>query len=688
MPDKRSIDNVSKEEERDLKKVHFENIESKEEDEYDPTPATLLTSHSTVIESDNILKLSNFEEDRNYSYKEWQIILSKIVTEGNNEKIDKAFNKYFSQYINDGDQWCKYIESKMKDISTIDKPLIEGLFSKILTKVYNIKLWRLYVKYVEIINPITPDNSERARSIVLKAFNFAIETVGIDFFESHEIWKDYLKYLYKWQTVTPNEASTREELIRKALRKMISYPNINLEDNWETFVKFEEDINLNKSRKIFNEITEEFLKIKKINEELIRITKSIKKLDDRRYSSRQIKRWNEWILWEKKNKMNLNENELNKRIEYVYKSSLQYCGLISEVWFNYSNYLILDKVDDKNGVEILNDGIKVNPLSLILRYQLSNYYEKNMIDNKNNNDNLTFENIKNIWLELIKNIEDYDNNNNSNDGDIKIKNKDRLITYCFSLLMRITKRISNMKEVRIIFKLARQYKSIDWIIFYQYAMIEYHNKEIKIASRTFSLGMQYYSKNIKFIEKYLNFLININDMTTFKTIIEVSINENFKDNKTGLKILFKKYFEVEQIFGDIQSINNLTKRYMRTFNQDSAIEIINIGLKSKEDEFNCIKELDEYGNGFKIENDMYEKLEDVETIGENDIDINNVINELNDNTNESNKNYNNNKGEEGNDIKAKLHSFLQALPQDAEYQDQIKDLSIGKMLQYFRSVEE
>lgn len=679
MPDKRNIDTVSTEEERDLKKVHFENVESKEEDEYDPAPATHLPTSTIIIETDNISKLTEFEENRNYSYKEWQIILSKIITEGNTEKIDKAFNKYFSQYVNDGDQWCKYIESKMKDVSTIDKPLIEGLFSKVLTKIYNIKLWRLYLKYVEIINPITPDNSERARSIVLKAFNFAIETVGIDFFQSHELWKDYLKYLYMWQTVTPNEASTREDLIRKALRKMISYPNVNLEDNWETFVKFEEDINLNKSRKIFNETTEEFLKIKKINEELIKITKSIKKLDDRRYSSRQLKRWNEWILWEKKNKMNLNENELNKRIEYVYKSSLEYCGLIPEVWFNYSNYLILDKGKDKNGAEILNDGIKVNPCSLILRYQLSNYYEKNMIDNSH--DNSSIEKIKSIWLELIKNIEDSNNTNN------QIKNKDRLITYCYSLLMRIIKRISNMKEVRIIFKLARQYKSIDWIIFYQYAMIEYHNKEIKIASRTFSLGMQYFSKKIKFIVKYLEFLININDMTTFKTVIEVSINENFKDDKKALKILFKKYFEIEQTFGDIQSINNLTKRYMKTFNQDSAIELINVGLKSNEDEFNCIKELDEYGNGFRVENDMYEKLQDVETVGEDDINISDVIDELNDNTNGGNKNYNNNKGGEADDIKAKLYSFLQALPQDAQYQEQIKDLSIGKIFDYFRNVE-
>ena len=28
-----------------------------------------------------------------------------------------------------------------------------------------------------------------------KAYKFAIDTVGIDFFKSHEIWGDYLKYL-------------------------------------------------------------------------------------------------------------------------------------------------------------------------------------------------------------------------------------------------------------------------------------------------------------------------------------------------------------------------------------------------------------------------------------------------------------------------------------------------------------
>ncbi|GMM45766.1 cleavage polyadenylation factor subunit [Pichia kluyveri] len=543
------------------------------------------------------IKEKEEEIKTNYTYGEWNSVLTTAVIEGNENKITKLFDTYLSQYVNDGDKWTMYIEwmmNKEVDGDKLDKKRIESSFFKILTKIYNVELWRLYLKYVEKVNPITAGNAENARNIVLKAYQFSIEIVGQDFFESYNIWSDYLRYLYIWQPVTPNEEKTKMELIRSSLKRMISYPSIKLEDNWKIFVKFEEDLDLNQSRKIINENIKEYLKLKEINDELMEITKSISKLKDRKYSIRQIRRWNKWIEWEKKNLMNKNEVELKKRINYVYNLSIQYCNIIPEIWYNYYEYLKNEEDIDKSN-EILNDGLKVNPISLILTNEVSNEYEiKGDI-----------EKIKEIWIKLIKNIEE--------DED-SFQNKNEIITYCYCRLMKIINRIGDIKEVRIIFKMSRNFKGIEWNIFKEYSMIEYYKNELGISKRAYSIGMQYFNNNIRFICSYLDFLVLIKDMTNFKKIMEMSL-EKFEDSNDRKK-LFKKYFKVEDRFGDIGSIKMLIKRSGR------GIYLLEEGLRDEEDDYNEMKSpvavLDQYRKGgYNVE--LEEVFEDVKEVV-NDVD--------------------------------------------------------------------
>ena len=538
------------------------------------------------------IKEKEEEIKTNYTYGEWNSVLTTAVIEGNENKITKLFDTYLSQYVNDGDKWTMYIEwmmNKEEDGDKLDKKRIESSFFKILTKIYNVELWRLYLKYVEKVNPITAGNAENARNIVLKAYQFSIEIVGQDFFESYNIWSDYLRYLYIWQPVTPNEEKTKMELIRSSLKKMISYPSIKLEDNWKIFVKFEEDLDLNQSRKIINENIKEYLKLKEINDELMEITKSISKLKDRKYSIRQIRRWNKWIEWEKKNLMNKNEVELKKRINYIYNLSIQYCNIIPEIWYNYYEYLKNEEDIDKSN-EILNDGLKVNPMSLILTNEVSNEYEiKGDI-----------EKIKEIWIKLIKNIEE--------DED-SFQNKNEIITYCYCRLMKIINRIGDIKEVRIIFKMSRNFKGIEWNIFKEYSMIEYYKNELGISKRAYSIGMQYFNNNIRFICSYLDFLVLIKDMTNFKKIMEMSL-EKFEDSNDRKK-LFKKYFKVEDRFGDIGSIKMLIKRSGR------GIYLLEEGLRDEEDDYNEMKSpvavLDQYRKGgYNVE--LEEVFEDVKEV--------------------------------------------------------------------------
>lgn len=611
-------------------------------------------------------------EQFDYEYNEWDTVLRKKLEDGNSDEITLAFESYLGQYVNDGDKWASYIEwimNSSKNIEELDKKRIESTFFKVLTKVYNVKLWRLYLKYVELINPITPDNGERARSTVLKAYKFAIETVGIDFFKSHEIWGDYLKYLYLWQTVNPNEVSTREDLIRKALKSMIGYPSLNLEENWKTFIKLETDLNLNKSKNIVAESENDYLRVREVNNELIKLTKSLNPINERKYSVRQIAKWKKWIEWEKENKLKLTDVDVSKRINYVYNLSIQYLRLIPEVWFNYYHYINNEKNDQVKSTEILKDGILTNPTNIVLNYELSKIYEKGNL----------IENIKEIWTKLIKSLTS--------------ENKDsKLITYCYCQFLKFVKRTNkDIGEARKVFKLARQNKNIGWEVYNEYALIEYYNNELAIASRVFSLSMQHFKRDITFVIKYLDFLLKLKDISNFKKIIEISI-ENFKeieDNK-AIKILFKKYYQVEERFGDINSINSLCKRYARMFGAFDTIKLLYSGLEDVAQEVdnenganimigdkNSVYVLDQYKDANNSSREGSESdLEVTRSTNSND-EINAVIDGLQEDASTKEQVV------DENDVAAKLKDFLAALPQEGEMQEQIKSLTIGQLLDFF-----
>ncbi|TID15781.1 hypothetical protein CANINC_004310 [Pichia inconspicua] len=540
---------------------------------------------------------SNTGENKKVKLNDDQI--SKIVDSGEKNKIDEEFESHFEKYPNDGDAWTIYIEWMINNPDKYERKDIDLSFSKVLTKIYHIGLWRLYLRYVQMNHSITGDDEEKSRSIVLKAFKFATDTVGIDYFEGDLIWTDYLKYLSEWNPSNPNEVETRESLIRKALRTMISFPSKKLSEHWKSFTQFESNIDVMKSRKVISDASIEIAKIRKLNNELEKIIGGIVKMRERKYSVRQVNKWEKWIEWEKKNLMELNNDELNKRINYVYNQSIQYGRFMPQLWFNYANYL---SENDKKleCINLLREGLKVNPFSFILTNGLSERYE---IEGEGK-----IEELKNVWIELIENV--------IREGN---EDKDNIVSFCYCELMRIVNRINGFKEVRPIFKRARQYKGIKWNVYYDYSMIEYNNGENKIANRSFQLGMQIFKDDIKFVMKYLEFLIISKDMVTFKNVIEKSIEFFFENGDlNGLKRIMSKYYDIETQFGDIKLINKLCEKYDSIFGKMKHLELLVSKMEEFGPQFNIIKELDEYKGKKEKEKGEKEKGEKGEKGGKSE----------------------------------------------------------------------
>lgn len=508
----------------------------------------------------------------------WRAQLDLIKKSGaSKEQVSIAFKSYLDKYVNDGKVLAMYINYLM-DGEEIDKAEIEKTFSETLTRVLNIDLWKCYLKYIQLINPITPDSTDLPRQTVIKAYQFAVDTIGIDPINGSEIWNDYLNYLYHWQCITSQESTKRQDLIEKTLLKLIQTPSSNLEDHWKLFTSFENDLNTQKSRKVINDQSPIYMKLRSINNDLKKIIGSPCKLIEviERKETNQISIWNKWLNWEFKNPLELNEKALQARISLVYNLSCQYLKLNPEVWFNYSNYVIIELKNLNLGKEILIDCLKINPTSLANLIKLSNIYESNNETEK----------INPIWQSLVKHLidEKFDN---------------ELITYCYINWMKIWKKLNNLKQIRFVFSQARKFTDIGFKIYVEYAMIEHSNNDNKIAIKAFELGLKYFSNSIEMVLQYLNFLIEIKDLTNFKKIIEISI-ENFTNDDDLIK-LFIKYYQVESNFGNLNSINLLTKRYLTKFPTSTSFNLLLLST-TNEDYFNPLLKLDKYKDSNKVDN--------------------------------------------------------------------------------------
>lgn len=480
--------------------------------------------------------------------------IKEMIEEGKIEEVGEEIEKYLETFSNDGNLLSKYIEHLIKDKKPedINKNLIEKLFSKYLNKILNVKLWRVYLKYVEIVNPINPLDIDKSRNIIIKSYKYAIDNVGkYEFFEGYKIFKDYLKYLKSWKIINPNDEETKMNLTRKVVKEMCKYPSAKLEENFEIWKKFETDINLNKGNKILNDAKTEFYdNLLKFNNEIIKITKSIKDFENEEdINKRQIKKWNEWIKLEKMDKLNIknkNEEDFNKRIKFIYNLSTQYCRKNEEVWFNYGNYINNEMNKEDESLIIFKQGFKINNKSILLNFMISKIYE-------NRKD---IENVNKNWNELISNIGKDIKNNNGN-----------IITQCFILKMESVKKIGGIKEVRKVFKEARQMSNISWKIFKEYAMMEYYiNKEDKIATRVFLLGMQNdkFNKDIQYNLEYINFLKIIRDVANLKKALEeclIKFQTDSAECNEKRKCIYEEYFQFEQEFGDYKSYKELIRRY-------------------------------------------------------------------------------------------------------------------------------
>lgn len=523
------------------------------------------------------------------NYSKWIKLIKQVIAKDKEEQVVSVFNKYLNLFKFDGKQWCNYINYQ---INRGDFKKVEELFSKCITTIDNVELFRLYVSYVRRVNDVIT-GGEKARGIVIQAFEFAINRVGIDL-KSADLWNDYLDFLKTWTPTASWEQQQKVDLIRKVYKKLLVIPNEKIEQLWSGYTKWENEVNQATASRFIADKSAEFMEARSWNTEWHNITERLLRRellplglndDTNNIIHRQLDLWYKWLELEKKNNLKIkNELTLKQRIEYVHKQSIISLPFVPELWYRYHKFF-LNENEDANvtkSIDLLSRGLIVNPKSFLLSFELTELYEKD-----NNIDKATevLQNIINLLTDeyniVIKHIDSIqerftdtnngkpqpndittnnnnnnrDNNNDDDDDDdndksmnpkfqlsdaevktlqhlkAKAKELSRTITLTYTKLMMTCKRSSGIKESRQIFRQAKKFPAIGQELYVENALMEYYSDNRKTASKVFEVGMKSYGMDGKYLISYFDFLILINEIENIKVLFEIAITNLLKDSK-------------------------------------------------------------------------------------------------------------------------------------------------------------
>lgn len=585
---------------------------------------------------DVIGQLEEDLETNPLDYTKWNKLIKQVIVKDKQEQIQKVFDKYLSIFKYDGKQWCSYITYEM---NRQDFKKVELLFAKCVTAVDHVELFRLYVNYVRRVNDVIT-GGEKARGIVIQAFEFAINRVGIDI-KSCDLWNDYLEFLKAWTPAASWEQQQKVDLIRKVYKRLLAIPTEKIEQLWSVYTKWENEINSSTASRFIADKSSEFMEARSWNTEWHHITEKLLKralipepIEDEtvRY---QLSLWYKWLQLEQKNNMNIKEEKLlQERIEYVCKQSIISLPFVPELWYRYNQYLLTQSNGDNlnKSFELLSQGLVLNPKSYLLSFELSELYERdnnlskadevlnNLINSLTTDHDIVVQSIDSIKSSTSgtngtpDSAKTTSNNNDSNDNEddednesnehkimiqrakqgfnlskddvealkaLKAKQEElaRAITLVYTKLMMTHKRSNGIKGSRQVFKQAKKFPKIGHELYVENSLMEYYSDNKNTARKVFEIGMKNYGSNGKYLLSYLDFLIMVNEIENIKVLFEVSMTNLLTgiDNPEETEDLDTPGWIKEEQLADINSRKLYIKKLIKKYGK-FATKFLDLGI--------------------------------------------------------------------------------------------------------------
>jgi cleavage stimulation factor subunit 3 len=532
-------------------------------------PASLPQVPKTKQEKQKRYTLAQLEEQaakNPQNIDHWNALIKSLQNSGKHEKLREVFEKVLEIFPLAGKIWVAYVTL---ELSLSEFLRVEKLFSRSLTTVYSIELWQKYLEYVLRTNNVQL-HGIKAQTTIQQTYDFVLSKIGIDR-ESGKIWSRYIDFIKSKENSNTWEQQQQMDTLRKIYRQAVCIPLNNLESIWHGYNSFENSINRSTARKFLAERSAIYMTARSCLKELQNITNGLNKTGNphtRRWirsEDRQLQLWHNWINWEKKNPLELtNEETIKQRVSYAYSQATMDLWFYPEIWFEAAEYAFSSNPNTiDNGLEVLEMGRKANPTSALLFFKTAEIYET---AGQRTAARTTYEiliaNLKEELRKLENIVQEARAESKTSARTISLEKRfaedSKNFTYAYIAFMRAVKRMEGISQARLVFSECRKLPFSTFQIYIASAFMELQNDKADIATKILEIGLKRFSSNAEYIERYIDFLIRINDETNARALFEKSISKIPPADAKNIYILFLKY---ESKFGELVSLKKLEDRY-------------------------------------------------------------------------------------------------------------------------------
>ncbi|EWC45584.1 hypothetical protein DRE_05442 [Drechslerella stenobrocha 248] len=573
----------------------------------------------------------------------WLQLISEHQKKGKLEDARSVYERFLAMFPTAAEQWIAYIQMEL-DSNNLSHA--ERLFQRCLPGVLNVELWSIYLDYIRRRNNLATDTTGKARGVITQVYEFVLSNIGLDK-ESGKIWQEYIAFIKSGPGSIGGSAwqdQQKMDHLRKTFQKVICIPVNGLEAMWKEYDQFEMGLNKTTGRKFISEKSPSYmtarsslLSLRNTTNGLIRTTlprlPPVPGFDGYEEYMQQIEIWKKWIQWEKNDPLVLaqepNPEDLtafNNRILYAYKQALMALRFWPELWFEAVEFC-LSIGRDKEGVDLLTQGMKANPESCLLHFRYAEYLESSVPAPPAEDKEATkkrsapirevYDKILEVYYNLLTKAHEREKENvamleeaakkaktNSDDDDdddyeppsdtnitsqiaaVKDASKQetlsisKIISAIWINLMRTMRRVEGHGKVgdlvggsRQVFTDARKRGKITSDVYVASALMEFHCYKDPSANRIFDRGLKMFPEDEDFALEYLKHLIATNDLTNARAVFETFVGKITPEKAGNAKRAYQFFYDYESQYGELGQIQKLEKRMRELYPQDPQLKL-------------------------------------------------------------------------------------------------------------------
>lgn len=421
-----------------------------------------------------------------YDTDSWVSIIAEAQTQPI-ERVRETYERFLQAFPTAGRYWKSYAEQEMT-ARNFDN--VEKIFSRCLTRVPNIDLWRCYINYVRIVKG---EQGPEARKGIKAVFEFALEHMGLDI-SSTQIWQDYLTFLKAEKASTPFEEGQKMTAVRTLYQRAIANPMHNLEAIWKDYDTFENGLNKTLAESLLKEHSQRYSAARRVYRDRRSLMEGILRNMLARpprgspKEEQQAVAWRKLLAFEKSNPQNIDATKLRNRVTFTYNQCLLCLYHYPDMWLEAANFQIeIGAID--GAVEVYERAITALPSCLLLYFAYADFLEAHE--------------------RLAKAKELYDR--------LLVGTSDPLA--CIQYMRFVRRTEEDRTAPRKIF--AKVKATCTYHVYVALANIEFKVNKNKDAARlVFEAGFARFSSEPAFIQHYIDFMIQVSDDNNTRAFLE------------------------------------------------------------------------------------------------------------------------------------------------------------------------